>query len=152
MRNKSFFTNPLVVVTFGCAMAFAVACGDDDDGNNPAPSGGSKATGGSGSSTAGKTGSSGGSKATAGSSATGGEAPSTGGAPPETVGGGGAGGEVTGGAGGVGPDCTDATDNDCFKCAPTELKDFLNQCPTTGCEPFDNSALTSLKNGKLPKL
>src|SRR5258706_14574831 len=71
-RNKSFFNNPMILVAFGAVLAFAVACGDDDDSSgNPAPKGGSKNTAGSsgktgvsgdstgGATTAGKTGTAG---------------------------------------------------------------------------------------------
>jgi len=130
----------LVVAALGCALVFATACGDDDDTTNETPGGGTKATAGTGGSSAGKGGSS-----TAGTENT-------------PMGGGGVGTTepVVGGAGGEGGaapvNCTDADDKDCYKCAPSTLTQFLNQCPTTGCEPFDNSALTSFKNGKLPKL
>jgi len=153
-RNKSFFSNPLIVVTLGCAIAFATACGDDDDSSgNETPKGGTKATAGTGgstggSSTAGKTGKGGTNSA--------GTETGTAGTPPEPTGGGGAGplppvgGE--GGMAGAPANCTDDTDKGCYSCAPATLNQFLNHCPTTGCEPFDNSKLTSLKNGALPTL
>jgi hypothetical protein len=142
-RKKSLFTNPLIVVAFGTAMAFAVACGDDDDTSNPAPSGGTKATGGT-SSTAGKT-NSGGTNSTAGKTNN-----NTAGMPEQTGGGGAGPGPDVGGAGAGGmPDCTDEDDKGCYSCKPKTMDQYLNHCPTTGCEPFDNTKLTSL--AKVPK-
>jgi len=54
--------------------------------------------------------------------------------------------------GGAAPDCTDEADMGCYSCAPKTLDQFLNHCPTTGCEPFDNTKLTSIQAGKLPDL
>ncbi len=145
-RKKSFFSNPLVLVSLASVMAFAAACGgDDSSGGNPTPNGGSKATGGSGSTA--------GNKATGGSSA-GKTGTPTAGTSPVEMGGGGAGPTPVvpdGGAGGA-ANCTDAADKDCYSCPAKTHDEFLNHCPTTGCEPFDNSVLTSIKNGKLPKL
>jgi hypothetical protein len=143
-RNKSFFTNPLVVVALGAAMAFAVACGDDDDSANPAPGGGTKATGGT-NGTAGKN---------TGGNSTAGKTNNMAGTPTEVAGGGGAGPvPETGGAGAGGaPDCTDDADLGCYSCKPSTTDQYLNQCPTTGCKGFDNATLTSVVNGKLPKL
>jgi hypothetical protein len=146
--RKSFLKNPLIVVCLGCVMAFAVACGDDDDSAGETPNGGTKTTGGT-SSTAGKTGS-GGTTSTAGKTATAGKTTTEGGTGAE--GGAGATGPVGGEAGtGGAPDCDD-TEHGCFKCVPNSDEQFLNQCPITGCEPFDNTKLTSLKNGALPTL
>jgi hypothetical protein len=142
--RKSLFSSPLILVALAGVMALAVACGDDDSSGNPAPNGGSKAMGGSTSggktSTGGKTGTAGKTSTTAGA----GNEPATGGA-------GGVEEPGTGGAGGA-PDCTDETDNGCFSCKPKTLTDFLNACPTTGCEKFDNTALTSAPDGALPNL
>ena len=142
MRKKSVFSSPIALVALGCVMAFAVACGDDDDSSSETPGGGTKATGGS----AGSAG-----KATGGSAGKG-SMPMAG-SPTEETGGGGAGPVVVpeGGAGGA-ASCTDDADKGCYSCKPKTLDEYLNHCPTTGCEPFDNSALTSLKNGKLPDL
>ncbi len=141
-RNKSVFTNPLALISLGCVLAFAAACGDDDDSSGETPGGGTKATGGA--STAGT-------KATGGSAGKG-NTPTAGG-PTEEVGGGGAGTVPVpeGGSGGQGS-CVDDADNGCFSCPPKTHDEFLNHCPTTGCEPFDNSVLSSIKNGKLPDL
>jgi hypothetical protein len=145
--RKSWFKNPLVIASLACVAAFAVACGDDDDSSNPAPSGGSKATGGT-SSTAGKT-NTGGTTSTAGKTATAGDGN-------VQTGGGGAGQAGEGsdaGAGGVPASCTDDADMGCYSCKPKTLTQFLNACPTTGCEPFDNTTLTSLPaSGTLPDL
>ena len=161
--RKSFFKNPILVALLGCTMAFAVACGDDDDSGDPAPGGGTKATGGTGGTgaSAGKGG--GGSSGSAGKKSDGGEgnAPTTGGTDNNDNGGGG--GEPPlnqagngPGAAGAGPvqDCSDEADVGCFCGKPSSLKEFLNACPTTGCEPFDNDTLTSLKDnaGVLPDL
>jgi len=148
--RKSLIKNPLVIAAVASVLAFAVACGDDDDTSNPAPTGGSKATGGT-SSTAGKS---------TGGSSTAGKSSGAGTSNEPATGGGGAGagaGGVAGegGMGGAAPDCTDETDMGCFKasvCKPKTLDNFLNACPTTGCEAFPNGDLTSLKNGKLPDL
>lgn len=39
-----------------------------------------------------------------------------------------------------------AADRNCYQCpsGPRSSVEFLNQCPTTGCVPFDNSTLTTL--------
>src|SRR6185369_15695248 len=145
--RKSLFKNPLIIASLGCFMAFAVACGDDDDSGDPAPNGGSKATGGTGgsggkSSTAGSSGSAGkNSNAGAGNEATGGgDGPGPGPGPGTS---GGEGGTGTG-SGGAPADCEDESDLGCYSCKPSTLSQFLNACPTTGCEPFDNGSLTSL--------
>lgn len=149
--RKSFFKNPLVIVALGCVMAFAVACGDDDDdGGNPAPQGGSKANMAGSPSTAGKDGSGGNGTAGKNNGNTAGKAV-------QNEGGGGAGPDpVTGEGGGAGEppvvSCTDDADKGCYKCAPKKLEQYLNQCPTTGCQDFKNDKLTSLKDGKLPNL
>ena len=139
--RKSYFMKPLVIFSLACVTAFAVACGDDDDGN-PAPSGGSKAMGGS---------DAGGKSNNGGSS---GKASMAGAGNDTSLGGGGAGPDMTGeaGMGGVAPDCEDEADMGCYSCKPKTLTQFLNACPTTGCEPFDNSALSSITAGKLPDL
>jgi hypothetical protein len=146
--RKYFWKNPLVIVCFGCAMAFAVACGDDDD-SGETPTGGTKAT--AGTNSGGKAGNtSGGTTGTGGKSGAAGKTNTEGGTGAE--GGGGATGPIGGEAGmGGAPDCNDA-DHSCFKCVPKTDEQFLNQCPITGCEPFDNTKLTSLKNGALPTL
>jgi len=139
--RKSFLMNPLLLASIGCLMAFAVACGDDDDSSGPTPSGGTKNTAGK-SSAAGE----GGTGATSGKSSMGGNEPAMGGA--------GAGPVMPEGgmAGAAGAGCIDAADRGCYSCKPKTLTQFLNACPTTGCEPFDNSKLTSIKAGKLPDL
>jgi hypothetical protein len=75
----------------------------------------------------------------------------TGGSAGNTTTGGRGGGTATGGQGGSGnaggsggASCIDATDKNCFSCTPTTTNEFYNQCPTTGCTPFDNSTLTKL--------
>ena len=146
-RNKSFFTNPFIAVALGCVMAFAVACGDDDDSGTETPMGGSKAMGGTG-------GGSSAGKSNGGSSSAGKAAAGDG---PVTTGGGGAGPDVPGdggaaGAGGAPANCTDDADMGCFSCTPKTHEQYLNHCPTTGCEPFDNETLGSLKDGVLPEL
>lgn len=142
--RKSFFKNPLLIAVLAAPMLFAVACGDDDD-SSPTPSGGTKATGGTG-----------GSDNMGGAPVTMGGKNGTAGTTMMQVGGGGAGMDMAGapGMGGAGPEnCTDDTDMGCYSCAPKTLDQFLNACPTEGCEPFDNSTLTSLPaSGKLPKL
>jgi len=40
--------------------------------------------------------------------------------------------------------CVDSSDMDCYSCTPETLDQFYNQCPTDGCEPFDNSTLSKL--------
>ena len=146
-RNKSYFTNPFVLAALGCAIAIAVGCGGDNaNGDNPAPSGGSKNMGGT-SSTAGKGGTG---NTTAGKGST-----PTAGSPVVETGGGGAGSVVEnmGGAGGAAEtSCTDDKDLGCYSCTPKTTDQYLNHCPSTGCEPFDNSVLTSLTKGKLPDL
>jgi len=149
-RKKSFFTNPITLVSLGCVMAFAVACGDDDDtSGNETPGGGTKATAGSG-------GSSAGTKANGGSSGKGVVTPPGGTGTVEETGGGGAGpGPIVNEGGmnmGGAASCTDDADLGCYSCKPATLEQYLNHCPTTGCEPFDNSVLTSLKDGVLPDL
>jgi hypothetical protein len=142
--RKSYFMKPLVIFSLACVTAFAVACGDDDDGG-PAPSGGSKAMGGTDA----------GGKSNNGGNSTAGKTAAMAGAGNDTaMGGGGAGPVMMGeaGMGGVAPDCEDEADMGCYSCTPKTLTQFLNACPTTGCEPFDNSALTSIKAGKLPDL
>ena len=143
--RKSFFSNPLVLVALAGVMALAVACGDDDSSGNPAPNGGSKAMGGSAGS--------GGKASTGGKTGTAGKTSTAGAGNEPATGGGGAGSDMpgTGGAGGA-PDCTDDADDGCFKCAPKTLTDFLNACPTTGCEKFANDGLTSAPDGVLPDL
>lgn len=145
--KQSYFRKSMWIAAVGCLMSLAVACGDDDDSSNPAPQGGSKNTSGSGG-----TGNDKGGEDTGGTKATGGTKP-TAGTGNQTDGGGGAGTDVPsdGGAGGEGA-CTDDADKGCYKCAPKTREDFLNQCPSTGCQAFDNTKLTSLKNGKLPDL
>jgi hypothetical protein len=138
--RKSFFTNPLVLATLGI-LTVAAACSSDNTGS-PTPGGGSKATGGSGgtSSTGGKTGTAGKSSA-----AGAGNSPAMGGSGTDMAGAAGVGGAP-------GPGCNDSTDMGCYSCKPKTLTQFLNACPTSGCEPFDNGKLTSIKAGKLPPL
>ena len=153
--RKSFFKSPLVIASLGCVLAFAVACGDDDD-TNPAPgSGGTKNTGGSGGS---KTG---GSSSTAGTNANAGAGNEGNTGNTGNTGSGGEGNQPSNGdagmagvgTGGAAPDCVDETDRGCYSCAPKTLEQFLNACPTDGCEPFDNTSLGSLpRDGKLPDL
>jgi len=145
-QRKTYFSKSVWVASLGCLLAVAVACGDDDDSTSPEPGGGTKATAGTdsgGKSSGGK--SSGGSAGTS----TGGKN-GTAGTTSENMGGGGAGNDVPpemGGAGGE-ASCTDDADKGCFliaKCKPTKREDFLNACPTTGCQGFDNKKLTSIK-------
>ncbi|HVY29445.1 MAG TPA: hypothetical protein VHB79_22960 [Polyangiaceae bacterium] len=144
--KTTYFGKSLLIASLGCVLAFAVACGDDDDSSNPAPNGGTKNNGGSGGSNTV------GGDDTGGKNTVGGTKP-TGGTSNQTEGGAGA-GPVMMNEGGVGGEatCTDDADNGCYKCKPSTHEQFLNQCPTTGCEPFDNTKLTSIKNGKLPDL
>ncbi|HXK17673.1 MAG TPA: hypothetical protein VNG33_07715 [Polyangiaceae bacterium] len=153
-RNKSFFTSPVVLAAFGAVLAFAVACGDDDDSSgNPAPKGGSKNTAGSSGKTGASGDSTGGTTSTAGKTGTAGKTSMAGVGNEPATGGAGAGPVETGGAGAGGaggaPDCVDETDMSCYSCKPKTMDQFLNHCPTTGCEPFDNTKLTSLN--KVPK-
>jgi hypothetical protein len=144
--RKSWFMKPLLVASLGCLMAFAVACGDDDD-DNPAPNGGTKNTAGS----SGK--STGGSNSNAGKSGgnnggAGNETSDAGDGPgPQPMG-----GEAGTGSGGAPVDCVDEDDRSCYRCAPKSAEQHYNACPTDGCRAFDNSALTSLVDGKLPDL
>lgn len=143
--SKSFFMKPLIVASLGCVLAFAVACGDDDDGGNPAPNGGTKNTGGSAG------------KSSGGSSGSAGKANNNGGAGNDTSDAGDgnqpdAGGQGGTSAGGAPADCVDEDDMGCYSCAPKTNAQFYNACPTSGCEPFDNSKLTAIVDGKLPGL
>ena len=134
----------------------AVACGDDDDGNEPTPS----ATGG----TAGTTSGSGGSSAgtSAGTAGQGGSAAGTSaGSAGSSAGSGpaGAGGSAgaAAGAGGTGtaavcPSTGTATQGACFSGQPTKDVDYLNCCTGSQCQPFDNTKLSKLQNGKVPPL
>lgn len=141
-QRNTYFSKSVWVASLGCLLAVAVACGDDDDSTSPVPTGGTKAMAGTDaggkSSTGGKTGTGGGGKN------------STAGTTSENMGGGGAASDVPpeiGGAGGE-ASCTDDADKGCFligKCKPTKREDFLNACPTTGCQGFDNKKLTSIK-------
>lgn len=149
MKTQSYFKNPLIIASLAAVMAFAAACGDDDDGGENAPKGGSKNTG--------------------GTKSDGGEAPSNGGSKSPTAGknsggtsaggvgnSGNVGGEDNtaagaGGSGGGAPDCTDEDDLGCYSCKPKSFAQYLNRCPSDGCEPFDNTKLTSIVDGKLPK-
>lgn len=146
--RQSLFVKPMLVASLGCFLAFAVACGDDDDDSNPTPSGGTKntagdggkASGGSGN-TAGKTANNNGGAGNETSDAGEGNVP----LPP-------AGGESGVGTGGAAPDCVDEEDRSCYSCAPKTNEQYYNACPTDGCRPFDNSNLTSFVDGKLPEL
>jgi hypothetical protein len=146
--KKSYFNKSVWLASLGCLLAVAVACGDDDDSSSPEPGGGTKNTAGTDSTggkntTGGKTGTGGTNNTTAGKSGTAGTTS-------ENMGGGGAGNDMPpemGGAGGE-ASCTDDADKGCFliaKCKPTKREDFLNACPTTGCQGFDNKKLTSIK-------
>lgn len=144
--KKSYFNKSIWLASLGCLLTVAVACGDDDDSTSPEPTGGTKAQAGTDAGgktgTGGKTGG-GGTTGTAGKDGTAGKTS-------EPVGGGGAGNEPPVNEGGAGGEaaCTDDTDNGCFligKCKPTKREDFLNACPTTGCQGFDNKKLTSIK-------
>jgi hypothetical protein len=147
-RINSSFTNPLIVLAIGLATAMAVGCGDDDNSDNT-PAGGTKATMGGG-------GNAGNGGTKAGSSTGGTKAGSSTGGTSEPTAGGGAGPVDMGGEAGMGgaapENCTDDADKGCYSCKPKTLTQFLNACPTTGCEPFDNKTLTSFAGGKLPKL
>jgi hypothetical protein len=146
--RKFWFKNPLIIASLACVTAFAVACGDDDDSAGPTPSGGSKNTAGSGgSSTAGKTGG-GGTNSVAGKTGNeSGSGTTEGGA---GAGAGGAGAGAGGEAGGGPVDCTDEDDKGCYSCKPKKFDQYLNHCPTTGSEDFDNSQLTSLNKVPAP--
>jgi hypothetical protein len=137
----------------GCAIAVALvssvlpAC--DDSNNNPSPSAGK---GGSDSS-AGKGGKSG--AGTGGKSGSGAAGKSGSGAAGKSGSGAGGKGGNSGSAGGddidagMG-DCKGAMD--CYSCAPTKDDEFLNHCTEATCNPYDNSKLTKLTNGKLPAI
>jgi hypothetical protein len=123
-------------------------------GGTDAGSGGTAAStgGSSGASTGGKSGGTGGSSGggTGGSSgsATGGkDGGSTGGA---STGGASDGGPVDSGT----PPCTlGEGDGGCIRCPPKSTDDFLNQCTSSTCYPFDNAArLPRYNNGSLPAL
>jgi hypothetical protein len=151
-QRKNFFRSSILFASFGALMALAVACGDDDD-NSPTPgSGGTKNTAGTSSNNPGGE-NTGATTNTGGKSNTDGTSTNMGGNS-ESAGGAGAGPGPTNEAGntGEGGACTDDADQGCYKCAPKTHDQFLNACPTTGCEPFDNGKLTSIKNGKLPAL
>ena len=126
MANRHF--SWVAVALFGSALALTTACGSNN--SNPAP--GSSSGGSAGSSTGGSAGSS-----------TGGSAGSTAG---------GAGGAM-GGAGGAGgaANCVGTDFPNCYSCAPKTNDQYLNSCKG-GCQPFDNSTLSELKNGQLPPL
>lgn len=140
METRNKFTHSLLVLMIGASTVLPLACGDDDD-SNPAPTAGKSNSGGSdtaGTSSGGKSGDTGGST---------GNAPSDGGTAPIMNEGG------EGGGGGAAPtNCTDDSDSGCYSCKPKTHLQFLNACPTTGSEGFDNSNLTSLQNDKLPAL
>lgn len=141
METRNKLTHSLLVLMIGAATVLSVACGDDDD-SNPAPTAGKSNTGGS-SSSGGKSGDTGGKTGDTGGT---GDVSNGGGMPPDTNQGG------EGGSGGAAPDCTDDQDSGCYRCKPKTHLQFLNACPTTGSEGFDNSNLTSLQDDKLPAL
>jgi len=153
-QHKTFFKNSIVLASLGALMALAVACGDDDDSGPKPGSGGTKNTAGTsnnnpGGENTGATANTGGTTNNKGGTS----GNNTGGKPDEAVAGGGAGPTMNeAGNTGEGGACTDDGDMGCYKCAPKTHEQFLNACPTTGCEPFDNDKLTSIKNGKLPEL
>jgi len=124
MANRHF--SWIAVALFGSALALTTACGSSD--NNPSPS---NPTGGSG--------------GTAGSGTGGTGGMSTGGT----------GGMATGGTGGTagtgGGNCTGTDFPNCYSCAPKTNDQYLNACKS-GCQAFDNSTLSELKNGQLPPL
>jgi hypothetical protein len=45
-----------------------------------------------------------------------------------------------------------ATDGSCYKCTPTTNAEFLNQCTTSACAPFDNAQRLPNYDGGLPPL
>lgn len=124
MANRHF--SLIAVALLGGALAFTTACGSSSNNPSPNSSGGSGGTGTGG---------------TAGSGTGGMAGSGTGG----TAG--------TGGAGGAGgaSNCTGTDFPNCYSCAPKTNDQYLNACKS-GCQPFDNSTLSELKNGQLPPL
>jgi hypothetical protein len=136
------------------AASLAVACGDDDEADDPTtiPATGGSANGG------GRGGSDGGeSSAGSDNTATGGTtAGGTGGAPGgdagESAGGTDAGGVPgEGGAGGA-VSCEPQGEFDCYPCAPTTNEQYLNRCSESACSPFDNAERIPGFDGTLPEL
>ena len=155
-RKRALFSVYALLV--GTAASLVVACGDDDDADDPTTipgTGGSKATGG-----AGNEGGDAGSTATGGTSTggtggatggSGGDAGDTGGVggvggAPDAPGGGGAGGEAGGAS------CEPQGEYECYPCAPTTIEQYLNQCSDAECAPFDNFDRIPGFDGTLPEL
>jgi hypothetical protein len=142
---------------------FSVACSNSNSSPGPidlgtggtdaaAGSGGTAASsGGSGASSGGKSGSSGASSGGAGGSS----GAATGGKDGGNIDGGSTGGASDGGPADSGaPPCTlGEGDGGCIRCPPKSTDDFLNQCTSSTCYPFDDAArLPRYNNGSLPTL
>ncbi len=125
----------IAVALVGGALALTTACGSSNNNPSPNPTGGSGGTGTGGTGTGG-TGTGG--TGTGGTAGTG-----TGGTAGTGTGG-------TGGTAGSG-NCTGTDFPNCYSCAPKTNDQYLNACKG-GCQPFDNSTLSELKNGQLPPL
>jgi hypothetical protein len=130
----------IAVALLGCALP---ACDDSNDNDTPseAGKGGSSGKGGSGGS--------GGSNASAGKGGTGGKGGSGGSNASAGKGSSGGGGDDSD-AGKPTEDCKGV--KDCVCSAPAKNEEFLNHCTEASCNPFDNSKLTKLKDGKLPAI
>lgn len=128
MTKRSYWLNHVAVAAVLLLGGSALSACDDDASDNDEPNSGTmtKLTGGK-SGDAGKTGG-------AGKGGTSGGAGKTG---------------ETGGAGDK--ECDD-TEKQCYSCEPTKNIEFLNACGDLTCNPYDNSKLKKLENGKVPKL
>ena len=152
MTFKAYFTRvALVGVLMGSVIAGCDDSNDNDTPSDTAGKGGSGKGGSSGSSSKAGTGGSTSKAGSGGSSEAGESGGGSGGSggSSDKAGSGGAGG--SGGSGGSGMDECKGVD-DCFCGDPDKNEDFLNQCTEATCNPYDNSKLTKIKDGKLPAL
>jgi hypothetical protein len=143
------FKNSMMRVVIAAALLGCAVPACDDSNDNPMPGGAA----GSGAAGKGGKGGSGGAAAASGkggSGATGGSGGSGGASGKGGSGGSSGKGGSGGSAGAAGSDCKGATD--CFCSTPTTNEEFLNHCTEATCNPFDNSKLTKIKDGKLPAI
>jgi hypothetical protein len=144
--NRYWIGLTILLTLSGATLA---AC--DDENETPSEEEGDAGKGGKSGGKAGSGGKSGsaGSKA-AGSGGSAGKSGSSGGGGKAGAGGSKSEGEAGKGGSGEGGDCEG--DDGCYSCKPGNTEQFLNACTGATCNPYDNSKLTKLVDGKVPEV